>query len=74
MLCLGSEAALTLSFLNRTDCKTNEKAVFRIRIRDPVPFRPQYPGSRMKKNPDPGMNIPDHFSESFETVFWVKNA
>jgi hypothetical protein len=29
----------------------------------------------MGKNPDPGsrMNIQDHFSESLETVFWVKN-
>jgi hypothetical protein len=29
-----------------------------------------------KKNQDPdpesGMNIPDHISESFETIFWVK--
>jgi hypothetical protein len=29
-------------------------------------------------DPDPGsgfeMNIPDHFSESLETVFWVKNT
>jgi hypothetical protein len=28
----------------------------------------------MEKNQDPGSewNIPDHFSESLETVFWVK--
>ncbi len=28
------------------------------------------------RDPDPGyrMNIPDHFSESLETVFWVKNT
>jgi hypothetical protein len=30
----------------------------------------------MGKNPDPesGMNIPDHFSDSFETDFRVKNT
>jgi hypothetical protein len=30
----------------------------------------------IKKIPDPGsgMNIPQHFSESIETVFWVKNT
>jgi hypothetical protein len=29
--------------------------------------------SRMEKNPDPDPgNTPDHFSESLETVFWVK--
>ena len=35
------------------------------------------PGSGMeKKNPDPGsgMSILDHFSESLETVFRVKNS
>jgi hypothetical protein len=52
-LCLGSEAVLTWSFLNRTKSKTNEKAVFRIRIRDPVPFD-KYPGTGMEKNLDPG--------------------
>ncbi len=28
----------------------------------------------MGKNPDPGsgMNVPDHYSESLESVFWVK--
>ncbi len=33
-------------------------------------------GSGMGKNPDPGsgMNIPDHFSESLEKVFGVKNT
>jgi hypothetical protein len=35
-------------------------------------------GSGMGKNPDPesgyGMNTPDHFSESVEKVFWVKNT
>jgi hypothetical protein len=33
-------------------------------------------GSGMEKNPDPGsgMNIPDHFSESLETVFRAKNT
>jgi hypothetical protein len=43
-------------------------SVFYLWIRDPDP------GSYMEKNPDPGsgMNIPDYFSESVETVFWVK--
>jgi hypothetical protein len=47
-----------------------------LRIRDPVPFRPLDPGSRMgKKNQDPyqgsgsGMNIPDHISKSLEKFF-----
>jgi hypothetical protein len=32
------------------------------------------PGSRMRKNADldPGMNIPDHFSESLETFLGLK--
>jgi hypothetical protein len=36
-----------------------------LRIRDPVPFWPLYPVS--------GMNIPDHISESLETIFWIRN-
>jgi hypothetical protein len=36
------------------------------------------PDPECKKNPDPGsgsgMNIPDHFSESLETVFWFKKT
>jgi hypothetical protein len=43
-----------------------------LRIRDPV----LDPG--WVKNQDPGsgsgMNIPDHISESLETIFWVKNT
>jgi hypothetical protein len=32
------------------------------------------PGSGMgKKNQDP-LNIPDHISDSLETIFWVKNT
>jgi hypothetical protein len=34
------------------------------RIRDPVLFLPVVPGS--------GMNIPDHISESLETIFWIR--
>jgi uncharacterized protein (DUF736 family) len=26
-----------------------------------------------KQDPGSGMNIPDHISESLETIFWVKN-
>ncbi len=38
---------------------------------DPVPF---WPLDRGRKNAGTGsgMNIPDHFSESLDTVFWVK--
>ncbi len=45
------------------------------RIRNPV-IRDPDTGSGMAKNPDPrsGMNIPDNFSESLETVFRVKNS
>ncbi len=51
-----------------------------LRIRDPVPFWPLHSGSEMGKNQDPdpgprsgsGMNIPDHISESLETIFWDK--
>jgi hypothetical protein len=36
------------------------------------------PGSGIQdgKNPDSGsgLNIPDHFSESIVTIFWVKNT
>jgi hypothetical protein len=52
--------------------------VLRIRIRDPVPFRPLDLGSGIgkKQDPDPGSgsgtNIPDHISESIKTIFWVK--
>jgi hypothetical protein len=30
------------------------------------------PGLVKKQDPDPGMNIPDHISQSLETIFWVK--
>jgi hypothetical protein len=48
--------------------------VLRIRIRDPVPFGPLDPGWIKNKNLDPGsgMNIPDHISESIETIVGVK--
>jgi hypothetical protein len=34
------------------------------------------PGWVKNQNPDPGsgMNIPDHISQSLETIVWVKNA
>jgi hypothetical protein len=38
-------------------------------IRDPVLFLPLDPGWGKNLNPDPGMNIPDHFSDSLETIF-----
>ncbi len=42
-----------------------------LHYRDPVLFNP---GSGMEKSPDSGsgMNIPDHFSESLETVLGLK--
>ncbi len=40
----------------------------------PVNVADPDPGSGMEKNPDleSGMDIPDHISESIETIFWVK--
>jgi hypothetical protein len=32
------------------------------------------PGIRDRKKSGSGMNIPDRISESFETIFWVKNT
>ncbi len=43
-----------------------------LRIRDPVPFLPLDPGWVKNQDPDPGLNNPDHFSESLEIFFWVK--
>jgi hypothetical protein len=52
-----------------------KKPVLQIRIQDPVFFDPCI------RDPDPGweisrigMNIPDNFSESLKTVFWIKNT
>jgi hypothetical protein len=52
-----------------------------LRIRDPVPFLTPgsgaflTPGSEMgkKSRSGSGMIIPDHFSESLETIFWAKH-
>jgi hypothetical protein len=44
----------------------------RIRIRDPVPFRPLDPGWIKNQDPESWINNPDHISESLETIFWVK--
>jgi hypothetical protein len=45
------------------------------RSRSSGPFRPLDPGfgSGMGKKTGSGMTIPDHFSESLETVFGIKN-
>jgi hypothetical protein len=32
------------------------------------------PGWEINPDPGPGMDIPDHFSESLETVFRAKNT
>ncbi len=42
-------------------------SVLRIRIRDPMPFRPLCPASGMGSGS--GMKIPDHISENSETNF-----
>ncbi len=52
------------------ESKKKAEAVLRIRFRDPVPFWPLDPGW---KKTGSGMNFPEHFSESLETVFRVKN-
>jgi hypothetical protein len=41
-------------------------------ILDPELFWPLDPGSGMGKKSRSGMNIPDHISESLETIFSVK--
>jgi hypothetical protein len=52
----------------------NMQTVLRIWILDPVPFRPLDPGFGMssKSRSGSGMNIPDHISESLETIFLVE--
>ena len=44
--------------------------MLRIRIR--CLFDPWIRDPGWVKNPDPGMNNPDHIFESVETIFWVK--
>jgi hypothetical protein len=46
--------------------------VLRIRILDPVPFKPLDLGSRMGKKTGSGTNNLDHISKSLETIFWLK--
>jgi hypothetical protein len=45
-------------------------------VADPGIFKTLYPksGYRMGKKSGSGINIPDYFSESLETVFRVKNT
>ncbi len=45
--------------------REDKKPVLRIRIRDPVPFRPRDPGWVKNQDPDPG-------SGSGMNIFWVK--
>jgi hypothetical protein len=58
----------------RSQLKHASLPVLHIRIRDPLPFWPLNPGLGMGKKSGPvsGMNNTDHFSESVETIFWVK--
>jgi hypothetical protein len=50
----------------------HKKTELRIRIRDPVPFRPLDPDSGMgkKSGSGSGMSNQDHISASLETGFW----
>ncbi len=48
-----------------------------LRIRDPVPCWTLDSGFGWVKNQDlqdPGWTVPDHISESLETIFWVKST
>jgi hypothetical protein len=53
------------------DTNTVEVLTPELRIRDPVPLDPEWVKYH---DPDPGsgINIPNHISESLETIFWVK--
>ncbi len=50
---------------------TRYQAVCRIWLRDPVLFLTHESGIRIRdgKSPDPGMNIPNHISESLALIF-----
>ncbi len=60
-------------FLCKNSTCCDLKAVLRIRIQDPGSGAFLTPGSGMgkKSGSGSGMNIPDHISESLETIFWV---
>ncbi len=62
----------------RQSLRTGKFSVLRIRIRDPVPFLSLDPGWVKSQDPDlgfgSGMNIPDHISESLETIYLGKNT
>jgi hypothetical protein len=49
--------------VSRLRTKSSPPPVLRIRIRDPVPFYPKDPGSRIRDDffPDPGSRIPDPY-------------
>jgi hypothetical protein len=59
---------LHFSSVANPDPGSGIQCFFDLRIRDP------FQGSRMEKNPDPGswINIPNHISESFETILGKK--
>ncbi len=66
--------AVQLKNMRIRACNTKKTFSAVLRIRDPVPFWPQDPGSGMGKKlgSGSGMNSPDHIPESLETIFWVK--
>ncbi len=61
--------------INTCGCNSNYHGYIQalLRIRDPVPFWPLDPGYK-KTRSGSMMNIPDHISESKETIFWVKHT
>jgi hypothetical protein len=65
---LYARAVLTIAFRLSSVAQT----VWRIRIRDPLPFRPRDPGWVKKSGSRSGMYNPDHISKGSKTVFWVK--
>jgi hypothetical protein len=71
--CRKMEQALQPSTNNAANMTTS-LASLRIRIRDPVLFGPLDLGSALEKKSRSGMNIPDNFSVSLETVFWARNT
>jgi hypothetical protein len=77
---LFSVSTSYVSFLNFTDfikiCSYRlESSTFSTSVADPDPGPGNFFGSGMENNRDLGfgMNIPDYFSKSLQTVIWVKN-
>jgi hypothetical protein len=73
---------ITIGHISRTFLAitygTQVEGICRFSVANPDPGSSALltPGSVMEKNTDSGsgINISNHFFESLETVFWVKNA